>query len=98
MVSFTVASTDSAIMASIGSPGVRCRSVKTPAVTSSSTGTVAASRRRRSRPISGSGGSAAEPHVLEAHHAVRYGLVARHLRRERLRLDRMHRVDHRQLV
>jgi len=43
--SLTEASTDSAIMASIGSPGVRWSSVNTPAVTSSRTGMVASRRR-----------------------------------------------------
>jgi len=47
---FTEASTDSAIMASTGSPGVRWMSAKTPAVTRKSTGTVA-STRRRTRPV-----------------------------------------------
>jgi len=50
-VSFTVASTDSAIMTSIGSPGVRWSNRNTPAVTRNRTGTVALNRRRTRRPI-----------------------------------------------
>ena len=45
-LALAVASADSAIIASTGSPGVRCNSAKTPAVTRSRTGTVAARRRR----------------------------------------------------
>ena len=56
--SFTLASADSDIMTSMGSPGVRWMSVKTPAVTSSSTGTVARRRRRTRRPTGRGGGRA----------------------------------------
>src|SRR6185503_6370334 len=79
-------------MASIGSPGVRCRSEKTPAVTRSRTGMVAPRRRRIRRATS------PQPDVLEPHHPVGDRLVADDARTERLRLDRMDDVDHRQLV
>src|SRR5262249_46843750 len=98
---FTPASTDSAIITSIGSPGVRWSRRNTPAVTRSRTGIVALSRCRTRRPISrlasvdaGSG----QPHVLEAHHPVGDRLVALDLRAERLGLDRVHDEHHRQLV
>src|SRR5882724_8548081 len=100
-VSFTVASTDSAIMTSIGSPGVRWSSRNTPAVTRRSTGTVALSRRRTRRPITRWRSGAArsgQPHVLEPHHPVGNRLVALHLRAEGLGLDRMDDEHHRQLV
>src|SRR6185369_13354069 len=93
----TLSSTDSAIMASIGSPGVRWMSAKTPAVTSSSTGIVATSRRRISRPTAAAAGLL-QPDVLEAHHPVRDRVVALHPRAEGLGLDRVHDEDHRQLL
>src|SRR6185295_7379293 len=93
----TPSSTDSAIMASIGSPGVRWMSAKTPAVTSRSTGIVATSRRRISRPTAAAAGLL-QPDVLEAHHAVRDRVVALHPRAEGLGLDRVDDEDHRQLV
>src|SRR5262245_8538208 len=88
-------------MTSIGSPGVRCSSRNTPAVTRSRTGTVALSRRRTRRPISGRvsvDAGSGQPHVLEAHHPVGDRLVALNLRAERLGLDRVHDEHHRQLV
>src|SRR5258705_117076 len=98
--SFTVASTDSAIMTSIGSPGVRWSRRNTPAVTRNRTGTVAPSRRRTRRPITRWSvvASSGQPHVLESHHPVGDRLVALHLRAEGLRLDRVHDEHHRQLV
>ena len=51
----TLSSTDSAIITSMGSPGVRWISVKTPAVTSTSTGIVARRRRRMRRPTAEAG-------------------------------------------
>src|SRR5262249_34052846 len=90
----TAGSADSAIIVSIGSPGVRCNSRKTPRVTSRSTGTVAASRWRTSRITA----ALFQPDVLEAHHPVRDRIVVLDARAERLRLDRMHDEEHRQLV
>src|SRR5437899_8327801 len=92
-VSFAVASTDSAIIASIGSPGVRWRSAKTPAVTSRRTGTVAPSRRR-----SRVSAALPQPDVLEAHHPVGDRLVALHPEAEGLGLDRIDDVEHGQLL
>src|SRR5436309_3115710 len=99
--SFTVASTDSAIMTSIGSPGVRWSSRNTPAVTRTSTGTVAPSRRRTRRPITRRASvceALLQPHVLEPHHSVGDRLVTLHLGAEGLGLDRMDDEHHRQLV
>src|SRR5206468_2155689 len=98
--SFTVTSTDSAIMTSIGSPGVRWSSRNTPAVTRSRTGTVEPSRRRTRRPITRASRrqrSLLQPHVLEPHHPVGDRLVALHLRAEGLGLDGMDDEHHRQL-
>src|SRR5262249_8778623 len=99
--SFTVASTDSAIITSIGSPGVRWSSRKTPAVTRTRTGTVAPSRRRTRRPISrgsSAGAGSGQPHVLESHHPVGDRLLAPHPPAESPWLDRVHDEHHRQLV
>src|SRR5713226_6555519 len=86
-------------MTSMGSPGVRWMRVNTPAVTSSSTGTVARRRCRMRRPT-GSVGRARllQPDRPEAHHAVRDRLIALHLEAEGLGLDGMDDVHHGQLV
>src|SRR5262245_45661610 len=89
---FTAGSADSAIIVSMGSPGVRCSSAKTPSVTSRSTGTVAASRCRTSRPK-----RLSQPDVLEAHHTVGDRVVALGAWAERLWLDGMNDDHHRQL-
>ena len=87
-VAFTVASTDSAIMASMGSPGVRWSSANTPARDEEQ------HRDRRDQAaqdeLATSRAAAAlfQPHVLEPHHPVRDRLVALHPRAEGLRLDR----------
>src|SRR5689334_8558600 len=85
-------------MASIGSPGVRWIRVKTPAVTSSSTGIVAAIRWRIRRPTRPSVLRLLQPDVLESHHPVGDRVVVLHPRAEGLGLDRMHDEDHGQLV
>src|SRR2546426_12439157 len=85
-------------MTSMGSPGVRWMRVNTPAMTSSSTGTVARRRRRMRRPTGRGGGRLLQPDGPEAHHAVRDRLIALHLEAEGLGLDGMDDVDHGQLV
>src|SRR5438552_18165077 len=80
-------------MVSMGAPRVRWSRAKTPSVTSRSTGTVAASRCRTSRPK-----RLPQPDVLEAHHPVGDRVVALDPRAERLRLDRMDDEEHRQLL
>src|SRR5215831_6425916 len=84
-------------MTSIGSPGVRWISVNTPAVTNTNTGTVASRRRRMRRPTGGAA-RLLQPDRPHPHHAIRNRLIALHAQAERLRLDRMDDVHHRQLL
>src|SRR5262245_22842120 len=85
-------------MASMGSPGVRWISAKTPALTRRRTGTVARRRRRTRRPTARASPRLLHPHVLEAHHAVGNGVVTLHAGAERLGLDGMDDEHHRQLL
>src|SRR6185503_357063 len=96
-VSFTPASTDSAIIASIGSPGVRWISMNTPAETRNSTGMVATIRCRISCHME-RGRVLLEPHLAEPHHPVRHRIVALHPGAEGLGLDGVHDEEHGQLV